>query len=83
MGNISEQNWRQLIHYEFLLSVFTHPLPEILTKYNIKETASKGNFWGPFYKSKGEIFGGSQIIIKSLHENHIYDPNLNNLFSNE
>ena len=39
-------------------SVFSHPLPEILTKHNIKETASNGSIWGPFYISKGEGQGG-------------------------
>ena len=38
---------------------FPHPLSEILTKHNIKETASKGDIGGPFYMSKGEGLGGS------------------------
>ena len=33
---------------------FAHPSPEILTKHNIKETASKGKIWGLFYIPKGE-----------------------------
>ena len=39
-------------------SFFAHPLPDILTKHNIKETASKGNILGPFYILKGEGSGG-------------------------
>ena len=40
-------------------SFFANPSPGILTKYNIKETASKHNIWGPFYIPKGEGSGGS------------------------
>ena len=42
----------------FLVAVFTHPLPETLTKHNIKENSSKDNIWGPFYRLKGEGLGG-------------------------
>ena len=38
--------------------VFTHSSPDILTKHNIKEIASKQNIWGPFYIYKGEGLGG-------------------------
>ena len=34
--------------------IFAYPLPEILTKQNIKEIASKGNIWGTFYITKCE-----------------------------
>ena len=37
---------------------FDNFLPEIPTKHNIKETASKGNIWGPFYIPKGGGLGG-------------------------
>ena len=36
---------------------FAHPLPEVLTKHNIKENDSQGNTWIPFYMSKGEGLG--------------------------
>ena len=39
-------------------SFFANPLLEILTKHKIKETASKGNIWGPFYIPKVEGSGG-------------------------
>ena len=39
-------------------SVVAHQSPDILTKHNVKETASKGNIWGPFYIPKGEGSGG-------------------------
>ena len=38
----------------FWWKFFAHPLPEILTKNNIKETFSKGNIWGQFYTTRGE-----------------------------
>ena len=40
-------------------SFSTHPLPDILTKHNIKETASKKIIWGPFYMPIGEGSDGS------------------------
>ena len=59
MGNISE---KKLAIMDSLLifggSFFAHPSPEIMTKYNIKETSSKGNIWGPFYIPRGEGLGG-------------------------
>ena len=39
-------------------SFFAHPSPDIPTKHNIKETASKGNIWGPFFIPKGGRLGG-------------------------
>ena len=39
-------------------SFFAHPLPDILIKHNIKETASKGNIYGPFYTPKGKSLCG-------------------------
>ena len=39
-------------------SVLAHPLPEILTKHNIKEADSKVNIWGPFYTPKGSGLEG-------------------------
>ena len=60
MGNISEPELAMTDSFRiFCGSFFAHPLPEILTKNNIKETASKVNIWGPFDMSKGEGFGGS------------------------
>ena len=46
-----------LIPY-FWWNFFTHPLPKILTKRNIKEADRKGNIWGTFYVTKGEGLGG-------------------------
>ena len=64
-------------------SFFAHPLPEIPTKHNIKETASMGNIWGPFYMYKGDGSGGGLRIIKYYVMKNIYiNPNLNNLFRN-
>ena len=34
------------------------PLPDITTKHNINETASKRTILGPFYTPKGEGSGG-------------------------
>ena len=33
---------------------YTHPLSDILNKYNIKEATSKGNIWGTLYIPKGD-----------------------------
>ena len=58
MVDIAEKNWRQGKNSAFLVAgYFSYPLPEIPTSHNIKETASKGNIWGPFYTSKGEVSG--------------------------
>ena len=59
MGNIYEKklSTTDLLRF-FGGNVFSHPLPEILTKHNVKETTSKGNIWGPFYIPKGEGLGG-------------------------
>ena len=45
-------------------SIFAHPSPDILTKHNRKETASKRNIWGPFYITKRECSDGDQIRRK-------------------
>ena len=42
----------------FWWQFFAHPLSEIHTKTNIKETESKGNIWGTFYIPKDEGLGG-------------------------
>ena len=55
MGSIYEQ--KLATTESFLVfggSFFANPLSEILTKHNIKETASKGNIWGLFYTPEGE-----------------------------
>ena len=50
MGNIAEEKLVMMDSFRiFGGSVFAHHLPEILTKHNIRETASKGNIWDPFY----------------------------------
>ena len=55
MGNISEQKLATTDSFcIFGGSLFAHHSPEIMTKHNIKETASKANIWGPFYITKGE-----------------------------
>ena len=38
----------------FWWNFYTHPLSDILNKYNIKEDTSKGNIWGTLYIPKGE-----------------------------
>ena len=53
-----EKNGNDELVPRFWRHFFTHLLPDILTKHNIKETASKGNIWGPFYIPKGEILDG-------------------------
>ena len=59
MSNISDQKMETMaLLCIFGGSFFANPSPEILTKYNIKETFSKGNIWGPFYIPKGEGLGG-------------------------
>jgi len=42
----------------FWWQFFAHPSPDVLTKHNIKEIASKRNIWGPFYIPEAEGFGG-------------------------
>ena len=57
MGKISDQKLAMTDSFRvFGGSFFAHPWPEILTKRNIKETASKGSILGTFYITKG---GGS------------------------
>ena len=59
MGDIAKHKLEMAESFRiFGGSVFAHFSPEILTKHNIKETASKGNIWGPFYVPKGECSGG-------------------------
>ena len=59
MGNNSKQKMSRIESFHvFGGAFFDHPLPEILTKHNIKEDSSKGNIWGPFYIPKGEGSGG-------------------------
>ena len=55
MGDISERKLAMIDSFRvFGGNLFAHPSPELLTKHNIKETASKDNIWGPFYIPKGE-----------------------------
>ena len=44
-------------HSALCWQFFAHFLSEILIKYNIKETVSKGEIWGPFYIPKGGGYG--------------------------
>ena len=54
MGDIAEQKLTTMNSFcVFGVSFFAHPLHYILTKHNIKETASKCNIWGTFYIPKG------------------------------
>ena len=59
MGDISEQklSTTDSLHV-FGGSYFPRLSPEILTKRNIREIASKSNIWGPFYIPKGEGLDG-------------------------
>ena len=55
MGEIDKWKLATMNSFRFFGgSFFAHPTPDIPTKRNIKETASKGNIWGPFYTPKGE-----------------------------
>ena len=59
MGKIDEQKLVTADSFRVFGGIFyAHPSPNILNKHNIKETASKGNIWGPFYIPKGEGSGG-------------------------
>ena len=50
MGEIANQKLATTNSFRvFGCSFFAHPLPDILTKHNIEETASKGKIWVPFY----------------------------------
>ena len=63
MGNIAEQKLETAEYFRvFGGSFHAHPSPEILTKYNIKETTCEDNIWGPFYIPKGEGLGGGYRI---------------------
>ena len=58
MGEIAEQKMAMTDSFHIFGGIcFAHPLPEILTKHNIKETANKCNIWGQFYTPKGEGLG--------------------------
>ena len=57
MGDIVEKKWRRRTYSNFLWHLLPNPLLEILTKHNIKESASKDNIWGTFYILKGEGLG--------------------------
>ena len=59
MGKISGQKMATTNSLRnFCGSFSARSLPDITNKHNIKETASKGKIWGPFYLSKGDILGG-------------------------
>ena len=83
MGEIANKKMTMKNGFRIFGGSFFHPLPEIRTKHNIKETASKDNIWGPFYILKGEVLGGSKIIRKYYVTKNIYlDHNLNNFSKN-
>ena len=59
MGNITKKNLAMTNSFRFFGgSFFRHPSPDIQTKHNITETASKGNIWSPSYIPQGEDSGG-------------------------
>ena len=59
MGEFAEKKLAKTDSFHILgCSFFAHPLPELLTKQNIKKTYSRGNIWGPFYTPKDEASGG-------------------------
>ena len=59
MGDISKRKLAMTESFRiFGGNVFAHLLLEILTKYNVKETTSKGNIQAQFYIPKGECLGG-------------------------
>ena len=59
VGNIDKKQMATMQSFHICgCSFFPHPSPEIITKHNTKEIASKGNIWGPFYMSKGEGWCG-------------------------
>ena len=82
MGDISEQKLATTDSFHVFGGSFpARPLPEILIQHNIKETASKGNIWGPFYIPKDEGSDGGSRIRKYYIMNIFYrKPNPNNLF---
>ena len=57
MGDISEKKLVMIESIHIFGGSFSHFLPEIPTKHNIKETASKGNIRGPLYITKDEVSG--------------------------
>ena len=85
MGEIADQKLATMNSSRGFVGSFpTHPLPDILTKHNIKKSASRRNIWGPFYLPKGGGSGGGQTITKKVcHEKDVYiNPDLNKLFRN-
>ena len=52
------KNYNDRLITHFWWQFFAHFLSEIMTKHNIKETAIKGNIWGPSYIPKGLVLGG-------------------------
>ena len=60
MGYIPEQKLTKIDSFRvFGDSIFVNPLPEIVTKHSIKETASKENIWGTFiYPKVRGSYGG-------------------------
>ena len=59
IGDIPEHKLATTDSFYIFGGIFpTHPYPAIPTKYNTKETASKGNIYGPFNIPKGGGLGG-------------------------
>ena len=59
MGKISKQKLAMTDSFRIYGgSFFAYLLSEMIIKHNIKETASKGNIWGPYYITKSEGSGG-------------------------
>ena len=59
MGKIAE--WKMVTMNIFRIFrgiFFAYPLPDILTKHNIKENSSKWNIRGKFDIPKGKVLGG-------------------------
>ena len=71
MGDIAEKKLAMKDSFPSFGGIFCHFLPEILNKHNIKETACKGNIWGPFYIPKGEHTGQNKKIL--CHEKHLHN----------
>ena len=59
MVKISEQKMAMTNSFLMFGGIFAHFLLDILTKHNIKETASKGIIGGPWYIPNGEGLGDS------------------------
>ena len=58
MDDIAKQKLVMMYSFRVFGDSFSHPSPEVLTKHNAKETAIKGNIWGPFYIPKVKGSGG-------------------------